>query len=205
MNLLRNITKASRPTEKVEDPVTLRVIQSDNYDWQEIFSGQRLGDGREIHVVQVGWDCIIIHADSPSMSPHTSCLVHYQLDNRTKGTIQPDFVLVRNEVRGAIHTQDNRNALFGLMFAGIPCVNSLSSIYNFLERPIVQAELHRIQRALGTEKFPVIPQSYYSSYSNMIMAVHFLLLSKWDMLTLEQERCGSLITMTLKICDPSWP
>lgn len=76
-------------------------------------------------------------------------------------------------MRCATHTQDYRNALYGLMFAGIPSVNSLSSIYSFLEGPIVQAELHSIQRRLGIDKFPVIPQSYFSSYSTMVHGSSF--------------------------------
>lgn len=127
--------------------VTLLVIQIDNYDWQAIFAGHRLRDRRPVRIVQTGWENILVQADSPAMSPHTPCLVHCHLEGKQQSkTIQPDFVLIRNEVRGALHTQDYRNALYGLMFAGVPSVNSLQSVYSFLERPIVQAELHKIQR-----------------------------------------------------------
>jgi hypothetical protein len=47
-----------------------------------------------------------------------------------------DFCLVRNEVYRP--SADYRNILFGLMFGNVPSVNSLQSIYMFLERPIVQ-------------------------------------------------------------------
>ena len=156
--------------------VTLLVIQSDNYDWPAIFAGyDRLSDGRPIRVVQTGWEDILVQADSPAMSPHTSCLVHCRgLEGKQQSqTIRPDFVLLRNEVRGAVHTQDYRNALYGLMFAGVPSVNSLQSVYSFLERPIVQAELHKIQRQRGVDHFPVIPQSYYASFSAMMYGSRF--------------------------------
>jgi len=159
--------------------VTLLVIQSDNYDWPAIFADDRLmSDGRPIRVVQTGWEDILVQADSPAMSPHTPCLVHcrhLQGDGKqgSSQTIRPDFVLLRNEVRGATHTQDYRNALYGLMFAGIPSVNSLQSVYSFLERPVVQAELHKIQRRRGVEQFPVIPQSYYASFSAMMYGSGF--------------------------------
>jgi len=162
MNVLRSL-RSTTPTTmpRNEEVVTLLVIQSDNYDWPSIFKGYRLEDGRAIRVVQEGWQDILVTADSPAMSPQSPCLVHC----KNGRTIRPDFVLVRNEVRGVDHTQDFRNALYGLMFAGVPAVNSLQSIYNFLERPIVQAELNDLQRKLGNDKFPVIPQSYYSSLS----------------------------------------
>ena len=111
------------------------------------------------------------------MSPNTPILVHVK-DESTSGTdgyqtIRPDFVLVRNEARGATHVDDWRNVLFGLMYAQVPAVNSLDSIYRFLERPIVQGELNKIQKRLGADVFPLVPQSYYSSYSNMMYGSRF--------------------------------
>lgn len=149
-----------------ESVVTLLVLQSDAYDWKKIFDGTRLQDGTIIQVIQVGWNEILVSADSPPRAANSksSCLVHC----RNGKTICPDFVLVRNEVRGVDCTQDFRNVLFGLMFAAIPSVNSLSSMYHFLERPLVQAELYKIQRRLGHDAFPVIAQSYFSSYREMM-------------------------------------
>ncbi|KAL7532857.1 hypothetical protein ACHAWF_004263 [Thalassiosira exigua] len=174
-----------------EQPLILLVIQSDNtnYDWVQIFSGRQTRDGRQIEVVQAGWDELHVTADSPAMSPHNCpprcgnsklAIVHILQQskdgNRESRTIRPDFVLVRNEVRGGKHTQDYRNALFGLMYANIPSVNSLKSIYSFLERPIVQGELHKIQSSLGSEGidlFPVIPQSYFASDTTMMYGSKF--------------------------------
>jgi len=164
-----------RPSQPEPPPVTLLVIQADAYDWKAIFVGARLSDGRAINVVQLGWDRLLVTADSPAMSASTPCLVHVRPtpDGKGGGTIKPDFVLVRNEARGAVHTEDHKNALFGLMFAGIPAVNSLSSIYQFLERPIVQAELNKIQRRLGAEAFPLIPQSYFATHDAMMYGGEF--------------------------------
>ena len=76
-------------------PATLLVIQSDAYDWKAIFAGARLRDGRAIHVVQLGWDRLLVTADSPAMSARTPCLVHVRptRDGKGGGTIKPDFVL----------------------------------------------------------------------------------------------------------------
>ena len=161
---------AADATAEPGRPATLLVIDAlDEYDWKEIFAGDRLSDGRTIEVVQVGWDRLLVCADSPGMS-NTPALVHVKpaADGSGGGTIRPDFVLVRNEARGATHQEDYRGALFGLMYAGIPAVNSLESIYSFLERPIVQGELHKLQRRLGSEAFPVIAQSYFSSHHAMM-------------------------------------
>lgn len=130
-----DVAEASVPvplTEPELPPAILLVIQADAYDWKAIFAGARLSNGRAINVVQLGWDRLLVTADSPAMSASTPCLVHVRPDPRDGkggGTIKPDFVLVRNEARGAVYTEDHKNALFGLMFAGLPAVNSLSSIY----------------------------------------------------------------------------
>jgi hypothetical protein len=156
---------AERPEPGAEPkPATLLVIQADAYDWPAIFAGCRLRDGRPIRVIQAGWDQLVVTADSPAMSATTPALVHLRpkADGKGGGTVKPDYLLIRNEVRGGTYTEDWRGALFGLMFAGIPSVNSLESIYSFLERPIVQAELNKTQRRLGIERFPVIAQSYFA-------------------------------------------
>jgi len=58
---------------------------------------------------------------------------------------------------------DGKSRLNGLLFGGVPAMNSLQSILLFCERPAVQGELHRLQRQLGQDAFPVIPQHFASS------------------------------------------
>lgn len=91
-------------------------------------------------------------------------------------TICPDFVLVRNEVRTA--AADYRNQLFGLMYGNIPSCNSLESVYSFLERPIVHAQLSRINRRLGDDVFPVIPQCFFSTHRTMMYTKEFPCVAK---------------------------
>ena len=50
-------------------------------------------------------------------------------------SFKPDFVLVRQHVRDA--NIDWRNILLGLKYGGVPSINSLHSIYNFLDKPWV--------------------------------------------------------------------
>jgi glutathione synthase/RimK-type ligase-like ATP-grasp enzyme len=54
------------------------------------------------------------------------------------------------------------------MFANVPSVNSLSSVYSFLERPVVQGELNRLQAELGPANFPVIQQQYFAGFQDMM-------------------------------------
>lgn len=60
-----------------------------------------------------------------------------------------------------------------LMYANIPSVNSLHSIYCHLERPVVQAELNKIQRTLGSDRFPLIRQQYFASHREMMYSQPF--------------------------------
>ncbi len=59
------------------------------------------------------------------------------------------------------------------MYSGIPAVNSLSSIYSFMERPVVHAELIKITKRVGDAVFPVIPQSYHAQWQDMMYTREF--------------------------------
>jgi glutathione synthase/RimK-type ligase-like ATP-grasp enzyme len=157
--------KSEKPSPK---PATLLVLQIDDYDWVELFRDVKLRDGRGIKVVQTGWQDIQVHVDTyssaglcvdvqklaPSATPMAT-------NNPFTMTIQPDFVLVRNEVK--MPNFDGRSRLNGLLFADLPAVNSLESILLFCERPAVQGQLHRLQKRLGKEAFPVVPSHFCSS------------------------------------------
>ena len=142
----------------------------DGYDWAEIFAGCVLDDGRPIRVVQCGWEDLNIMCETHSRMEVVVDIGqrllrrHCNLEGHI--TICPDFVLVRNEVRTA--DVDYRNQLFGLMYGDVPSCNSLSSVYSFLERPIVHAELTKLNKRLGDAVFPVVPQCYFSTFRSMM-------------------------------------
>jgi len=165
--------------EKGKPPIYVLVIQSDDYDWYELL-GTKTINGRPIVVEQVGWDDVLVASDNYSKN---RCVVHlrnpppskdsrkaYQV-KRNFSVIKPDFVLVRNEVR--IVGKDYRNQLYGLMYANVPSVNSLKSIYMCCERPIVQAELNRLMTIHGREKFPIVSQGYFSNHSALMYGQSF--------------------------------
>jgi Synapsin, ATP binding domain len=93
-------------------------------------------------------------------------------------TFRVDFVLIRNQVAGALPQQDFRNQLYALMHANVPSVNSLSSVYMFLERVIPFAELQRLRAEYGAEKFPTIEQTYYPTHREMLITPQYPLVVK---------------------------
>jgi len=160
-------------------PATLLVIQADNYDWVKILSGSRLSDGRPLSVIQTGWDDIAVHADTYSSSGlcvevkrtyGTDDSRNLPKSNPGVRTVQPDFVLVRNEV----YTPgfDGRSRLSGFLFADVPAANSLQSIHMFCDRAAVMGQLHRLNRRLGDD-FPVVPQHFASSHRSFMYGFTF--------------------------------
>lgn len=160
-------------------PATLLVLQTDAYDWVSLFRDVTLSDGRAIRVIQTGWQDIHVHVDTYSSAglcvdvrglaksatsivpPGSPCTM----------TVQPDFVLVRNEVKQP--NFDGRGRLNGLLFADVPAVNSLQSVLLFCERPVVQGQLHRLRKQLGEEAFPVVPSHFCSSSRSLMYGYTF--------------------------------
>jgi glutathione synthase/RimK-type ligase-like ATP-grasp enzyme len=166
-------------TGKAASVATLLVLQADGYDWPALLKGAKLRDGRAIRVVQTGWEDITVHADT-----YSSAKLCVEVDKLAKSasapetgvfrnsmTVQPDFLLVRNEVKTP--NFDGRNVLNGFLFADIPAMNSLESILLFCERPAVQGQLHRLERRLGTEAFPMVPQHFACSSRSLMYGYTF--------------------------------
>ena len=170
--------------------VCLLAIDGGSTDWAAHFEGQVLADGRAVDVVQAGWEALLVTAEGGGpLAPGGNTLVHIRAGGSPRGggaakrkgpasCIRPDFVLVREECRGAYHTQDWKNALFGLMFGNVPAMNSLHSIYCFLERPYVQAQLHRISASAGPARFPVVAQQYFATSKEMMYTSTFPAVAK---------------------------
>ncbi|KAF7693212.1 hypothetical protein HF521_008528 [Silurus meridionalis] len=83
-------------------------------------------------------------------------------------SFKPDFVLVRQHAFSMAQNEDFRNLIIGLQYAGIPSVNSLESIYNLCDKPWAFAQLISTYKKLGPEKFPLIEQTFYPNYKDMI-------------------------------------
>eukprot|EP01130_Rhizamoeba_saxonica_P001086 TRINITY_DN10958_c0_g1_i1.p1 TRINITY_DN10958_c0_g1~~TRINITY_DN10958_c0_g1_i1.p1 ORF type:complete len:390 (-),score=71.35 TRINITY_DN10958_c0_g1_i1:58-1227(-) len=141
------------------------------HNWVELFDECILADGTELEIVQGSWMdvAVVVH--------ETTCYVTIGPVHSSVGavkpqtlTVVPDLVIIRNQPRGPTPVSDNRNALYGLLIARVPTMNSSQSIYMNLERPNMVGALRQVQSKLGKENFPLIPMSYYSTPS--IMAVY---------------------------------
>lgn len=167
------------PNPPALKPASVLVLDTgkQSSDWKSIFQGARLSDGREIQVCQVGWDEFMVSAEPQSSLP---LLVHVHRrrpalhpDEPKSLTLQPDFVLIRNEVWGGNFTKhDHRTKLHGLMWGNIPSVNSLESIYMMQEKAVVQSKLYKLNRDLG-DAFPVIPAQYFAGHEEMMYSQSF--------------------------------
>ncbi|KAK3576656.1 hypothetical protein CHS0354_004941 [Potamilus streckersoni] len=142
----------------------LLVIDDQHTDWSKYFRGRKLFGDWDIRVEQAEFSEINLAAYS-----ETGCMVDIQVNRQGTKVVRsfkPDFLLIRQHVRDAC--EDWRNLLLGFQYGGIPSINSLPSLYNFLDKPWVFARLIQIQRKLGKENFPLIEQAYYPNHREMV-------------------------------------
>nr|AAI10087.1 Synapsin IIb [Danio rerio] len=144
----------------------LLVIDEPQNDWTKLFRGKKVQGDYDIKVEQAEFSEInlVAHANG-------TCSVDMQvIRNGTKvvRSFKPDFVLVRQHAYSMAQNEDFRNIIIGLQYAGIPSVNSLESIYNLCDKPWAFAQLISVYKKMGPEKFPLVDQTFYSNYRDMI-------------------------------------
>ncbi|XP_077081235.1 synapsin-2-like [Siphateles boraxobius] len=145
---------------------TLLVIDGAQHDWAKLFRGKKLNGGYDIKVEQAefGDISVVAHANG-------SCNVAVQVlqnENKIVRSFKPDFVLIRQHAFSMTENEDFRNLIIGLQYAGIPSINSLESIYNLCDKPWAFACLISTYKKLGQEKFPLIEQTFYPNYKEMV-------------------------------------
>ncbi|KAM4613262.1 synapsin-2b [Polymixia lowei] len=149
----------------------LLVIDEPQHEWAKIFRGKKVLGDYDIKVEQAEFSEINLVSHS-----NGSCTVDMQvIRNGTKvvRSFRPDFVLVRQHAFSMAQNEDFRNMIIGLKYAGVPSVNSLESIYNLSDKPWAFAQLINNQKRLGQDKFPVIDQTFYPNYKDMITTPNF--------------------------------
>lgn len=144
----------------------LLVIDEPQQEWAKLFRGKKLEDDYDIRVEQAQFNeiNIVAHANG-------SCNVDMQvLRNGTKvvRSFKPDFVLIRQHAFSMTQNEDFRNLVIGLQYGGVPSINSLDSIYNMCDKPWAFAQLISTYKKLGAEKFPLIEQTFYPNYKEMV-------------------------------------
>ncbi|KAL6079761.1 Asparaginyl-tRNA synthetase, cytoplasmic (Asparagine--tRNA ligase) (AsnRS) [Balamuthia mandrillaris] len=134
-------------------------------NWYAKFAKATLRDGTPIRVEQTEWKDMNVEASSEE-----GAVVHLKASEnplpfstqKEERTVRPDFMLVRN-FPGDLHDSSFKNMVVGLLFGNVPAVNTIESIYRCMDRPVVYAEMLKIQRKLRKEglDFPIIPMNYY--------------------------------------------
>ncbi|KAG1927513.1 synapsin-2a [Pimephales promelas] len=145
---------------------TLLVIDGAQHDWAKLFRGKKMNCDYDIKVEQAEFRdiSVVAHANG-------SCNVAVQVwqsGHKTVRSFKPDFVLVRQHAFSMTENEDFRNLIIGLQYAGIPSINSLESIYNLCDKPWAFACLISTHKRLGPEKFPLIEQTFYPNYKEMV-------------------------------------
>ncbi|KAK5894922.1 hypothetical protein CesoFtcFv8_011565 [Champsocephalus esox] len=149
----------------------LLVIDEPQQEWAKLFRGKKLPGDYEIKVEQAEFNEInvVAHANG-------NCIVNMQAyRNGTKviRSFKPDFVLIRQHAFSMTQNEDFRNLVIGLQYGGVPCINTLESIYNLCDKPWAFAQLINTHRKLGAEKFPLIEQTFYPNYKEMVSMPSF--------------------------------
>ncbi|XP_069065751.1 synapsin-1 isoform X1 [Pleurodeles waltl] len=149
----------------------LLIIDEPHTDWPKLFKGKKVHGEYDIKVEQVDFADVnlVAHANG-----------NFSVDmevmrNGVKAvrSLKPDFVMIRQHAFSMAKNGDYRNIVIGLQYAGIPSVNSLHSVYNFCDKPWVFSQMVRLQKKLGAEEFPLIDQTYYPNYKEMLTTPKF--------------------------------
>jgi len=143
----------------------IKTIPVWNYDKQQL-------EDEELNVDQACWEDVNLTSYCEEKGPTAIVDIrpariplHGSRQSEFR-TLRVDFLLVRNIING-IPPNDFKNLIYGFYHANIPCVNSLQSLIDNFERPIMYGALESIVLRLGRDKFPLIPQTYYPNHREM--------------------------------------
>jgi len=152
-----------------EKHVTCLIIDDSNTDWTPYFRGKKVLTDWDIRLEVAAFQEINLVSSS---SGGTLVTIKEEKpgagQQRTPRSFKPDILLIRQNLKNA--SEDYKNILLGFQYGGVPGVNSLSSIYNFQDKPWVYAHLREIQRRVGEDKFPLIQQQYFPDHRDMLRA-----------------------------------
>ncbi|XP_071350000.1 synapsin-2b isoform X1 [Trachinotus anak] len=149
----------------------LLVIDEPQHEWAKVFRGKKVLGDYDIKVEQAEFSEVNLVSHS-----NGTCNVDMQVvrgGTKVVRSFKPDFVLVRQHAFSMAQNEDFRNLIIGLQYAGVPSVNSLDSIYNLCDKPWAFSQLISNQKKLGSDKFPLIDQTFYPNYRDMITTPGF--------------------------------
>ncbi|XP_014899932.1 synapsin-2b [Poecilia latipinna] len=149
----------------------LLIIDEPQHEWAKVFRGKKVLGEYDIKVEQAEFSELNLVAHS-----NGTCNVDMQVirgGTKVVRSFRPDFVLVRQHAFSMAQNEDFRNLIIGLQYAGVPSVNTLDSIYNLCDKPWAFSQLINNQKRLGSDKFPLINQTFYPNYRDMITTPSF--------------------------------
>ncbi|CAN9512091.1 unnamed protein product [Ophioblennius macclurei] len=149
----------------------LLIIDEPQHEWSKVFRGKKVLGDYDIKVEQAEFSEVNLVAHS-----NGTCNVDMLVirgGTKVVRSFKPDFVLVRQHAFSMAQNEDFRNLIIGLQYAGVPSVNSLDSIYNLCDKPWAFSQLINNQKRLGQDKFPLIDQTFYPNYRDMITTPSF--------------------------------
>ncbi|XP_054473708.1 LOW QUALITY PROTEIN: synapsin-2b [Anoplopoma fimbria] len=149
----------------------LLVIDEPQHEWAKVFRGKKVLGDYDIKVEQAEFSEVNLISHS-----NGTCNVDMQVirsGTKVVRSFRPDFVLVRQHAFSMAQNEDFRNLIIGLQYAGVPSVNSLDSIYNLCDKPWAFSQLISNQKRLGSDKIPLIDQTFYPNYRDMITTPSF--------------------------------
>ena len=178
----KNLNKNMGLLNKQKGIKLLVIYGHDSTSFIDLFNKCKLKDGTPIIVEQCSWKSLSLTTCSDSLKPVCSLLperrpIKGTNQNRFR-TFQPDFLLIRALSRTIGPGSDHRNTLYGFMISQTPSINSLKSMHFMNERPIMYAELVRLNRKYGQDKFPLIQTNYYDKSQEMIITPTYPLVVK---------------------------
>lgn len=149
----------------------LLVIDEPQHEWAKVFRGKKVLGDYDIKVEQAEFSEVNLVSQS-----NGTCNIDMQImrgGTKVVRSFRPDFVLVRQHAFSMAQNEDFRNLIIGLQYAGVPSVNSLDSIYSLCDKPWAFSQLISCQKKLGSDKFPLIDQTFYPNYKDMITTPSF--------------------------------
>ncbi|BHF58230.1 Asparaginyl-tRNA synthetase, cytoplasmic (Asparagine--tRNA ligase) (AsnRS) [Sparganum proliferum] len=134
----------------------LLVIDHPATDWAKYLYKRRICSDWDVQVEQAQFSDICISAFAEQ-----GCTVTVQ-DNKggrpSPKSFKPDFVLIRQGL-GAT-PQHYENILTGLVFGGVPCINSAEAVYNMKNKAWLFGHLLMLRKKLGPAEFPLVTRSF---------------------------------------------
>ncbi|KHJ41109.1 Synapsin, ATP binding domain protein [Trichuris suis] len=161
--ITKTILQAAVPKQSSamrEHAKCILIIDNQCVDWSKYFRGRKVLGDWNIRIEQTEFSKISVVAQGEP----NGCLV-----TASGRTFRPDFVLIRQPVKE--RSTDWRPVVMGFLFAAVPSLNTLHSIYNFADKPWVFAHLLMLQRKMGNDKFPLIEQIYCYQHSDLCNSI----------------------------------